>query len=328
MQPDTRNTKVAIVGAGLAGLSAAIYLARARRATQVIDSGQSLAAWEPDVQNYLGFPEGIHGEELLRRGREQAARYGVQITQDRVESARHGDGRFVLEGKSGVEYRSTHLLLATGLFHLPPEIPGVDACLGHSMFFCKDCDAHRVSGKRIAILGSNNEAVEYALGMLLYSPCVVLATNRQKPRWDELHAEWLQEYEVPIYEERITAVHHKEGHLFSIVFDDHRCVAVDSVFTTRGDIYHNSLAKSLGAEIDEEGQIVVNEDGLTSVPRLYAAGCVTPANCQMIVAAGQGATAAQAINRAIFEESLRNHTLRRYREQQLRTEQTEPEVLP
>ena len=64
----------------------------------------------------------------------------------------------------------------------------------------------------------------------------------------------------------------------------------------------------------------------TTVPNLYAAGCVTPANCQMIIAAGQGAAAAQAINRDLFEESLKNHSLRRYREVQLREESTVPPV--
>ena len=64
----------------------------------------------------------------------------------------------------------------------------------------------------------------------------------------------------------------------------------------------------------------------TSVPRLYAAGCVTPANCQMIIAAGQGAAAAQAINRDLFEESLASHSLRRFREEQLEGERTVPEV--
>ena len=66
---------------------------------------------------------------------------------------------------------------------------------------------------------------------------------------------------------------------------------------------------------------------MTSVPGLYAAGCVTAANCQMIIAAGQGATAGAGINRALFEESLRNHRLRRQREEQLRNEETEPDVL-
>ena len=74
-----------------------------------------------------------------------------------------------------------------------------------------------------------------------------------------------------------------------------------------------------------EGQIEVDRCMRTSVPRLYSAGCVTPANCQMIIAAGQGATAAQAVNRDLFEESLANHELRRFREQQLEQTETVPE---
>jgi thioredoxin reductase (NADPH) len=87
------------------------------------------------------------------------------------------------------------------------------------------------------------------------------------------------------------------------------------------------LAKKLGAKIDGDGQIKVDQCMRTNVPRLYASGCVTPANCQMIIAAGQGAAAAQAINRDLFEESLAIHSLRRFRAAQLEEEKTVPEVL-
>ena len=101
---------------------------------------------------------------------------------------------------------------------------------------------------------------------------------------------------------------------------------IDYIFTTRGDIFYNQLAKKLGAKLDPDGQIKVDQCMRTTVPRLYAAGCVTPANCQMIIAAGQGATAAQAINRDLFEESLASHSLRRVRETQLRSKKTVPKV--
>jgi thioredoxin reductase (NADPH) len=83
------------------------------------------------------------------------------------------------------------------------------------------------------------------------------------------------------------------------------------LFTTRGDIYFSKLAETLGAKVNRAGEIVVRMDMRTTVTGLYAAGCVTPANCQMIIAAGQGATAAQAINRNLFEENLAKGTLRR-----------------
>ncbi|MHC1764629.1 MAG: NAD(P)/FAD-dependent oxidoreductase [Verrucomicrobiia bacterium] len=315
-----------VIGAGLAGLSAAIYLGRALRRTLVIDDQRSLALWEPDVQNYLGFPEGVPGEELLRRGEVQAKRYGVHFAVDTIQSARREDGRFVISSKERT-YRGSRLLLATGLFHLPPDVPGVKECLGQSMFFCKDCDAYRVQGKRIAILGRNNEAVEYALAMLLFSPCVIVATNGKSPGWDEQHATWLKEYDIPVFPQEIVAVEHSARQVLSVVFKDHGRFAVDSVFTTRGDVYHNQIAEHLGARLDEEGQIVVNARKETTVKGFYAAGCVTPANCQMIIAAGEGAAAAQAINRDLFEESLANHALRHFRTDQLQTERTVPESL-
>lgn len=320
--PNVRE--VIVVGGGIAGLSAAIYLGRAQRDTLVIDSGHSMAKWEPKVENYLGFPKGVDGEQLLRFGRKQAERYDVEFAEEEIASAQTTDDVFILRGRKN-EFRAERLLLATGIYHIPPEIPGVKECLGHSMFFCKDCDGFRVRGKRIAIVGCNNDAVEYALGMLYYSPCVVVTTNGEKSRWDREHGEWLREYEIPIYSQKIRDVRHRRVKIRSLVFEDESEVKIDYIFTTRGDVFHTNLAEQLGAALDTDGQIEVDLCMRTSVPRLYAAGCVTPANCQMIIAAGQGATAAQAINRDLFERSLADHHLRRFREIQLENEKTVPE---
>jgi thioredoxin reductase (NADPH) len=321
---DPALREVVVIGGGIAGLSAAIYLGRAQRDTLVIDSGHSMAKWEPKVENYLGFPKGVDGEELLKFGRKQAERYDVEFVTDEIVSAKGKDDVFVLSGKKD-EFQTQRLLLATGIFHIPPDIPGVKECLGHSMFFCKDCDGFRVRGKRIAIVGANNDAVEYALGMLYYSPCVVVTTNGESVGWDNQHAEWMREYQIPVHTEKIRDVEHRATRIQSLIFQDGGRVKIDYLFTTRGDVFHTDLAEQLGAKLDQDGQIQVDQCMRTNVPRLYAAGCVTPANCQMIIAAGQGATAAQAINRDLFEESLANHELRRFREVQLEQEETVPE---
>jgi thioredoxin reductase (NADPH) len=321
--PNTRE--VIVVGGGIAGLSAAIYLGRAQRDALVIDSGHSMAKWEPIVENYLGFPRGVSGEDLLRNGCRQALKHDVRFANDEIGSVSVKKGVFTLKGKRKT-YRTKRLLLATGIFHLPPEIPGVKECLGHSMFFCKDCDGYRVRGKRIAIVGSNNEAVEYALGMLHYSACVIVATNGKRPQWDRQHARWVKEYEIPVARGPVRDVDHRRRKIRGLEFADGETVKIDYLFTTRGDIFHNELAKKLGARVDDDGQIEVDHCMRTSVEGLYAAGCVTPANCQMIIAAGQGAAAAQAINRDLFEESLASHSLRRFREVQLDEEKTVPEI--
>jgi thioredoxin reductase (NADPH) len=320
-----RTRDVIIIGGGIAGLSAAIYLARAQRDTLVIDADKSMARWEPYVQNYLGFPEGISGEDLLRRGREQARAYGAEFVEDEVISSARKPDYFVVQGTSDM-YRCRRLLLATGIFHRPPEINGVAECLGHSMFFCKDCDGFRVQNKTVVVYGWTNETVQYALAMLAYTPVVAVVTDGRAPQWDPTHRNWLREYEVPVFTAAIRKACHEGCEIRSLMLEGGDEVEVDALFTTRGDIYYNKIARSLGAELDPEGQIRVDASMATNVAGLYAAGCVTPANCQMVIAAGDGARAAQAMNRDLFDESLATHRLRRLRKTQLSRGKTEPAV--
>ena len=284
-----------------------------------------MARWEPDVQNYLGFPDGISGDELIARGRAQAEAHEVEFTEDEISDVHREDEVFALRGREQV-YRGRRLLLATGIFHVPPEINGVRECLGHSMFFCKDCDGYRVQDRTVVVYGWRNETVEYALGMLAYTAVVAIVTDGREPQWDQRHAQWVKEYEVPVFTATINEACHEGCEIRCLRLSNEEEVEVDALFTTRGDIYYNELARSLGAKLDDAGQIHVNESMATSVPGLYAAGCITPANCQMIIAAGDGATAAQAINRDLFVESLETHHLRRLRRQQLETEETIPTV--
>jgi thioredoxin reductase (NADPH) len=327
LDPNDTAREVIVIGGGIAGLSAAIYLGRAQREILVIDSGKSMARWEPEVQNYFGFPEGISGEELLQRGTEHARRYGVESTSDEIVAAHKENAVFYLKGNSRT-YSARRLLVATGIYHLPPKLEGVVECLGHTMFFCKDCDGIRVRGKTILIYGWNNEAVEYALAMLLYSPVVGLVLDAHQPVWDATHDHWLREHAIPVYPGKIVGVERDGCQLQGLIFAEDTKVEVQALFTTRGDVYLNKLARELGAAVDDEGQIIVDRCMATNVQGLYAAGCVTPANCQMIIAAGEGAKAAQAINRDLFVESLQTHTLRRYRKEQLETTETEPTLVP
>ncbi|HVV01580.1 MAG TPA: NAD(P)/FAD-dependent oxidoreductase [Verrucomicrobiae bacterium] len=323
--PKAMSAEVIIVGGGLAGLSAAIYLGRANRDAVLVDSGKSMARWEPDIQNYLGFPEGIDGKDLLRRGQRQARRYGVRFCRDEIIKAGRLKNRFALFSNRS-HYECERLLVCTGAYHVPPEIPGITKCLGHSMFFCKDCDGFRVRGKTIGVYGWRNETVRYALGMLLYSHCVAVFTDGRVPNWDARHARWLKEYKIPIYSRTIVEAEQGRRHLRLLRLAGGAEVHLEALFITRGDIFFNKLAKDLGAQVDEEDQIVVDLDMRTSIRGLYAAGCVTPANCQMIIAAGQGATAAQAINRDLLEQSVQTRSLHKVRRHQLQTRPSRPAV--
>jgi len=282
-----------------------------------------MARWEPDVQNYLGFPDGISGEDLIQRGRKQAECFEVDFVADEILSAERAGEVFLLRS-ADESYQCRRLLLATGIYHIPPEINGVTECLGHSMFFCKDCNGYRVQNKSVAVYGWRNETVEYALGMLEYTPIVIIVTDGRKPKWDRNHGDWIEEYEVSVFEHSIVKARHEGCQIRGLRLSSGEEVEVEALFTTRGDIYYNEIARALGAKTDREGQVRVNDQMATSVRGLYAAGCVTPANCQMIIAAGDGAIAAQAINRDLFEESLTTHRLRRLRRAQLETTETTP----
>jgi thioredoxin reductase (NADPH) len=297
------RAEVIIIGAGFAGLSATIYLGRAQRDALVIDAGKSMGRWEPKVENYLGFPAGITGQQLLARARRQAHRYRIRFKHDFITSAHARDGKFILRGKAG-SYSCRRLLLATGIFHVPPDIPGVSACLGNSMFFCKDCDGIRVRNKRVAIYGWNNEAAEYALSLLAYTRCLTIVTDGRKPGWEPRYARILRDHAIEVEPQPIVRLARTGSKLKALRFKDRKEIPVQALFTTRGDIVFSKLAKDLGAALDSSGQVLTDTCMRTSVSGLYAAGCVTTANCQMVIAAGQGAAAAQAINREIFEETF------------------------
>lgn len=311
-RPSADCWEVVVIGGGVAGLSAAVYLGRSRRRTLIIDSGHSMAKWEPLVENYLGFPEGISGSAFLDRSREQAGRFGAERAEDEIGDIQaDGAGRFRVAGREAVYY-GTRVLLATGLTHVLPDIPGATVCLGKSVFFCKDCDAFRVQGRPLGVLGTRDEAARYALAMLAFSPSVMIATNGEQPAWNPYLQERLREYGVAVRRERVTEMVHDQGRLRALRWQSGGSSQLEALFVTRGDVFHTQLAERLGAQQDKDGQLIVDAEMKTTVPGLYAAGCLTPANCQMIIAAGQGATAGQAINRDLFEEHLRRHALPRY----------------
>jgi thioredoxin reductase (NADPH) len=149
----------------------------------LIHSGRSMAKWEGEVQNYRGFPDGGAGTALLDRGMDQAARFEVDIVEDEVQSVTTSGETFHIQARQG-SYDAKPVLIATGLTHLSPDVPGVKECLGESLFFGKDCDAYRLQGQRAVIIGRNNEAVDYALGMR-----IAQAHGHGPPRCRKFHTE-------------------------------------------------------------------------------------------------------------------------------------------
>ena len=154
-----------IIGAGPAGLTAAIYLARYHLSIRLFDCGTSRAAWIPCTRNHAGFPDGIEGKELLRRMYEQAHKYGAIREEKQVEHlAKTGDA-FVVGTDTGT-YRARSVLLATGVVnHRPANLP--DALHGEALArgllrYCPVCDGYEVTDKRVAVIGTSHHGTAEA----------------------------------------------------------------------------------------------------------------------------------------------------------------------
>src|SRR4051812_13315449 len=158
-----RNVDCLVIGAGPAGLTAAIYLARFRRRIAVVDSGQSRARYIPRTRNYPGFPDGISGDELLERLRAQAQRYGGQREHGLVESLeRAGEGFMAV--LDGARIHARRVLLATGIVDKEPEMRDLKEAVKHGCIrLCPICDGFEVTDTAVAIYGPAKSAASHAL---------------------------------------------------------------------------------------------------------------------------------------------------------------------
>src|SRR5215204_576459 len=158
-----------IIGAGPAGLSAAIYLGRARRSVLVIDAGRGRANGPQVNENYLGFPRGIKASRLRELGQQQAERFGARVIRATVDTATcSADGLFELAG-SGQSWRGRSLVIATGVTDIWPAFPNVNQYVGRSLFWCIVCDGFRTVDTRIVLIGASDAAATTACQFLSFT---------------------------------------------------------------------------------------------------------------------------------------------------------------
>ena len=286
-----------IIGAGPAGLTAAIYLARFRRRVLVVDSGASRAAWIPVSHNVPGFPDGIGGPQLLGRLRSQAMRYGAQILSGEVEQLEAlPDGTFRAHAV-GHDIRAERVLLAAGGLDVEPELPGVrDAVRRGLIRYCPICDAYEIAGQKVALIGSGKCRVKEALLLRAYTAHLTVLTLGQELLMSAGERSQLEDAGIRVLEEPVAdltldgdqiSVWHMQGggkHTF------------DTVYTALGVRIRSGLALALQAKADEDGALIVSDHQMTSVPGLYAAGDVVRGLSQVCVAMGQAAVAATDMN--------------------------------
>ena len=284
-----------IVGGGPAGLTAAIYLARYRRVTRLIDSGASRAALIPESHNYPGF-KGIGGPELLRRLREQATLHGAVVENGEVTGLERTpeDGGFVARC-GGEDIPARCVLLATGLVDERPPIDGFgDSVYTGAVRFCPICDGYEAMDRRIGVLGGLQSAGKKALFLRTYSrDVVVFATDDEREAASDVRKS-LREAGVtlagpPVKVERSTAG-------VSVIGRGGARHELDVLYPALGCEVRSDLATALGARCNEIGNLRVDDHQRTSVEGLYGAGDVVTDLHQLSVATAHAAIAATDIH--------------------------------
>ncbi|MGV3741092.1 MAG: NAD(P)/FAD-dependent oxidoreductase [Burkholderiaceae bacterium] len=287
-----------IIGAGPAGLIAATYLARYRRTIKIIDAGNSRASLIPVSHNYPGFPDGINGKALLARLREQAQNYEVDIVQGRVDRLERGeDGIFVAYHGDAVTYART-VILATGVVDIEPELPNViDAVKQGYVRHCPICDGYEVIDQNVAIVGSGKKLMREALFIRNYTPHLTVFAQGEGHDLDEQDRGALRERGIEIIDEPIEEVFIENGKIVALKGKSGKAHRFDTLYSALGAKVRSDLAQALGAEVDADGDLLVDRKRLqTSVPGLYAAGDVVSGLSQISVAAGHAAIASTAIH--------------------------------
>jgi thioredoxin reductase len=294
---------IGIVGGGPAGLSAAIWSARYLHSVVVVDSGDP-RNWETrGINGFLGV-EGICPPELRARGRETCRTYGVELVDAivlRVDSEQ--DDSFAICVQGGGKIRVRRLLLAIGIRDVWPEIAGLENVYGVNAHVCPDCDGYDARGKKVVVIGNGRRAVGMALNLTTWTDDIIICTNGRPPEMDEPeYFEKLDALNIPVLTQTIDQVCVDERGIHCLMLDDGMQLDTDKVFFTIGQYPADDLGVQLGCERDDEGHIMTDGHGHTSVHNVFAAGDITPGAQLAIAAAAEGATAALAMHKSLVPE--------------------------
>jgi thioredoxin reductase (NADPH) len=289
---DTEMLDCLIIGGGPAGLTAAIYLARYRRETVVIDEGASRARLIPASHNYPGFT-GIGGPELLCRLREQALLYGATLEQGCITGLeRRREGEFVAQ-RDGRDILARTVLLATGLVDETPKIGGLQSGVyDGAIRFCPICDGFEAMDLRIGVFGSSLEAGHKALFLRTYSREVLLFESEgdaDAELRDALTQAGIKRSGKPVQVDCL-----ENGVRVTVAGGD--CFDVDVLYPALGCHVRSDLAIRLADDRTQIGTVSVDALQQTTIDCLYAAGDVVSDLHQLAVATGHAAIAATAIH--------------------------------
>lgn len=293
-----------IVGAGPAGLTAAIYLARYYLKIRLFDCGTSRASWIPTSHNHAGFPEGINGNELLERMRQQAGKYGAVIEPKRVTDLRKVGASFIVTcGEE--EYRARSVLLATGVVNNRPE--GIDEQLHDEALsrgllrYCPVCDGYEVTDKRVAVIGTGTHGAAEAQFVRTYTRDITLISPAGEHDLNDACSAQLDQAGIRRVAGPCGGYAIKEGRLALDTADGR--MEFDSIYPALGSVVRSGLAVKVGAKLSDNGCVIVDDHMQTSIPGLFAAGDVVVGLDQISNAMGQAGVASTAIRNHLAHDT-------------------------
>ncbi|TYB48157.1 NAD(P)/FAD-dependent oxidoreductase [Actinomadura chibensis] len=298
---------VVVVGAGAAGLNAALVLSRARRRVAVVDAGEPRNAPAAHMHGFLSR-DGMPPAALLEVGRAEAAGYGTAFIDGRVDHVERAGPGFSVRLTGGAALDARRLVVATGLRDELPDIPGLAERWGRDVLHCPYCHGYEVRDRPLGVLGSSPGAVHQALLLRQWSEDVVLFTHTLDLTAGD--RERLTARGVRLIGGRIKRVT-RDG-VSGVELADGRTVPRAAVFVFPRMVPNDALLTALGCRT-EDGWVATDRTGRTSVPGVWAAGNVADPRAQVVTAAGMGAAAAFAVNADLLDEDV-DRAVQRHRD--------------
>ena len=279
---------VVIIGAGPAGVSAALYTARAGVDTTVLTKGPGALARAEGIENYYGVPGPVSGAELERRGIEGAEAVGVKFVHTEAVGLTFTD-KLTVETLAG-DFPADAVILATGASRAAPPVPGLAALEGRGVSYCATCDAFFYRGKDVAVLGSGEYALHEIAALLPLAKSVTLLTGGAEltASFPAQVAVRTQKVEAILGPDKVSGVQLAGGEV----------LPVDGVFVALGVAGSTALARKMGAQV-EGNKIVVDDKMMTTIPGLFAAGDCTGGLLQVAKAVYEGAVAGNEAAKAL-----------------------------
>ncbi len=290
-----------IIGAGPAGLTAAIYLARFHLDIRLFDSGSSRAALIPRTHNHAGYPHGVPGPELLSLMLRQAERFGAVREEAEVTRIEPDGENFRVHIGDRVAHART-VLLATGVVNNRPDMDDAahdDALQRGLIRYCPVCDGYEVTDTRVGVIGTGDHGMNEALFLRAYTRDVTLIAHDGEHDLPDTCRQKLSEAGIRWIDGPCTPLHVDSDEMVVQTADGER--RFDSVYPALGSVIRSKLAVAAGARATDEGCLEVDDHQRTSVPGLFAAGDVVKGLDQISHAMGEAGVAATTIRNMLAE---------------------------